>query len=92
MTLLKANDLLTNAIEQKGSSYNENINSACKKNMPEQAKIKLKWKTIQYLLENKKRKVISYKLTPSLLAQIEMLTNNLKELINEVKEEKKRVA
>ncbi|CDW78050.1 ef hand domain containing protein [Stylonychia lemnae] len=47
-----------------------------KKQMPEQAKIKLKWKTIQYLLENKK-------------PQIEMLTSNLKELITEVKNDKK---
>ena len=28
-----------------------------KKNMPEDAKIKLKWKTIQYLLENKQNQI-----------------------------------
>jgi len=56
MTLLKSNDLLSNAIEQKEMSEmnQESYNPTNKKNMPEQAKIKLKWKTIQYLLENKK--------------------------------------
>lgn len=63
-----------------------------KKSMPEQAKIKLKWKTIQYLLENKKRKSSYLSSTCKhnfFVAQIEMLTSNLKELISEVKDEKK---
>ncbi len=77
MTLLKSNDLVTNVITQ--STGDDPYAASSKKNMPEQAKLKLKWKTIQYLLENKK-------------PQIEVLTNNLKELINEVKDEKKRMA
>lgn len=46
MTLLKSNDLLTNALEQKQTNESEGFNPNNKKNMPEQAKIKLKWKTI----------------------------------------------
>ena len=39
--------------------------------------IKVKWKTIQYLVENKK-------------PQMDMLTHNMRELINEVKHESRQ--
>eukprot|EP00347_Sterkiella_histriomuscorum_P010425 403376350 len=67
---------LKNHQSESGGGDNDVYLAGNKKAMPEQAKIKLKWKTIQYLLENKK-------------PQIEMLTSNLKELITEVKDEKK---
>jgi len=51
MTLLKSNDLVMG-----NSQKSEGMSQGNKKNMPEQAILKLKWKTIQYLLENKKRK------------------------------------
>jgi len=40
--------------------------------------VKVKWKTIQYLVENKKE-------------QMDMLTKNMKQLIAEVKKEMRRV-
>ena len=58
MTLIKAPDLVYNKHTPKGMKNNTNDDvylAGNKKSMPEQAKIKLKWKTIQYLLENKKR-------------------------------------
>ena len=53
LTLLRTNNVMNALDEQKG--INSNASLINKKNMSEQAKIKLKWKTIQYLLENKKR-------------------------------------
>lgn len=40
--------------------------------------IKVKWKTIQYVVDNKK-------------PQMDMLTRNMRELINEVKRETKKI-
>ena len=51
--------------------------------LSDQAKLKLKWKTIQYLIDNKKCKCKStLNIT---IAQIDMLTKNIKNLVRDIK-------
>jgi hypothetical protein len=63
-----------------------------KKDLPEQAKIKLKWKTIQYLLENKKQQIdafsdlLSNQKTTKLLQKAQH-SNHLCDEIHEYKEQ-----
>ena len=52
--------------------------------LSDQAKLKLKWKTIQYLIDNKKCKFKS-NLNISIIAQIDMLTKNIKNLVRDIK-------
>lgn len=57
------------------------FSNMAKSKLSDQAKLKLKWKTIQYLIENKKSKF------SLLLAQIDLLTKNIKTLVRELKSE-----
>lgn len=65
MTILKSNDF---------SMESNKFHSTNKKEMDYKDKLKMKWKTIQYLIANKK-------------SQIELLTRNLKKFMEEILDE-----
>ena len=65
-------------LESDPNMMNRDFSKLDRKKLQYEDIVKVKWKTIQYLVENKKE-------------QMDMLTKNMKQLISEVKKEMRRV-
>jgi hypothetical protein len=65
-------------LESDSNMMNRDFSMLDRKKLQYEDIIKVKWKTIQYVVDNKK-------------PQMDMLTRNMRELINEVKRETKKI-
>jgi hypothetical protein len=65
-------------LESDSNMMNRDFSKLDRKKLQYEDIIKVKWKTIQYVVDNKK-------------PQMDMLTRNMRELINEVKQETKKI-
>jgi hypothetical protein len=65
-------------LESDSNMMNRDFSKLDRKKLQYEDIIKVKWKTIQYVVDNKK-------------PQMDMLTRNMRELINEVKRETKKI-